>query len=97
MKMIWNFIKEIIQCIIAYFRKKEDTVKTESSVIVPMTEEEYIENNGEYCPNCRSEDIDTVDEIYSSTTYNVEMECNTCGCQWFEIYKLSGMEIIERK
>jgi hypothetical protein len=55
----------------------------------------YVENGQSYngrpiregqCPHCGSDDLETDDQGLDDNTYYYEMQCNSCGGQWTDIY-----------
>jgi DNA-directed RNA polymerase subunit M/transcription elongation factor TFIIS len=56
-------------------------------------EEEQRAENGQ-CPECGSYDIEFSEVDYSSRDFSLalDMHCNLCGLQWWEVYKYSGIE-----
>lgn len=58
----------------------------------PMTQEEYVENEGGSCPACRSEEIQVeVDFNQSNLRTLVQTgDCLTCGASWDQFYHLAG-------
>jgi hypothetical protein len=56
---------------------------------------EYLKKNYPICPNCGSEELDSVDSgetDYNSHIYYQDIYCITCGATWMEVYKLMGIE-----
>lgn len=54
---------------------------------------EYIENSGQVCPTCKSENI-TADN-YNEESAGRPVDCNDCGARWYEEYELTGIELEE--
>jgi len=55
-----------------------------------LASSEYVDKGGCYCPVCGSEDMAgkavQADAGYASQ----EIECQTCGATWEDVYKLDG-------
>ena len=52
-----------------------------------MTNQEYVDNCGEVCPNCGGRDID-----------KSNISCENCGATWTEVFHLTGfcdLEVVE--
>jgi len=60
-----------------------------------MTETEYLEHGGMYCPRCREDDIEggmmEVDGQYASQ----RIKCNGCGLVYFEHFQLISFSLEE--
>ncbi|MBD3321494.1 MAG: hypothetical protein GF350_10415 [Chitinivibrionales bacterium] len=57
-----------------------------------VTKEEFIEDCGEYCPWCRSEDFHGETDFPGSGLVLVSYSCMECGHTWTEKYKLYDAE-----
>ena len=56
------------------------------------TQKQYRNHGGNQCPKCHEASI-TGGE-FDLETYNRDCECNDCGFEWTEIYKLAGYEVL---
>lgn len=59
-----------------------------------MTNHEYLENGGEFCPSCDGTNI-----ISGPIKTDVGIawrncSCNYCGTEWIEQYELMGFKLI---
>ncbi len=64
----------------------------------PMSQEEFIETEGETCPVCRSDTIKTPKDFeYSADGTGAGgwfmRQCATCSAGWAEYYKMCGYEL----
>ena len=58
-----------------------------------MTQEEYVMQLGERCPECGSEDIRATEQVEScSRAAYQNVTCNVCGADWTDEYKLIGYD-----
>ena len=61
-----------------------------------LTEKEYVDKLGLVCPNCQSEDMETIDSV----TVNIGCAtqpymCNVCNATWDDQYTLDGYGNLE--
>ena len=59
-------------------------------------EKKYLRQRGGFCPGC--EKTDSVRRLSYSTEFlpgrvRVFHSCTACGVDWWEVYKLSGLEV----
>lgn len=58
---------------------------------MPQSVGEYIDNGGNCCPHCDSEDVDGRQPFESDIGVAWQkMQCNTCGAIWDDDYNLVG-------
>ena len=63
--------------------------------ITKEMEQEYLENGGQKCPVCKSENISAdKTEIDGSQGY-ANVDCRDCGATWTDIFKLVGIDNLE--
>jgi formate dehydrogenase maturation protein FdhE len=60
------------------------------------TQQEYLENNGNACPNCDSQEISASVVEFDDTTAWREVVCDECGSTWADVYQLQGYEDLEK-
>ena len=67
----------------------------DESTAEPMTNKEYVEEEGAKCPACRSNQIegDSID-IEGKNAYQ-SCGCNECGAAWIIEYALTGYAELE--
>lgn len=58
--------------------------------MVPMTNEEYVNNGGLQCPRCRSYKIEAGSIWSEAGDAWCEVSCNSCGYRYQDTYKLVG-------
>lgn len=61
-----------------------------------MTNEQYLEWGGLYCPLCHSTNIDNSELQTDGHEVFKPMECLSCDTRWNDVYKLANIEIIYR-
>jgi len=54
--------------------------------------EKYIEKRGVHCPKCESQNIEGDSFDVDENGANQQMACIDCDFEWFDIYKLVGIE-----
>lgn len=62
----------------------------------PMTDQEYIEQRGMNCPECRSTFVAFGHGEIEGTNYILEGCCESCGAEWHEVYAMTGYEISQK-
>jgi DNA-directed RNA polymerase subunit M/transcription elongation factor TFIIS len=56
---------------------------------MPMTQEEYLENRGVYCPVCESTDLVFVKaHLRNVDKMEEHITCHECGASWTDVYAL---------
>lgn len=62
----------------------------------PVTQEKHVLNNAVSCPVCGSDAIhgESYDFDSSTGTLRQEMGCLTCDSEWYDVYRLSGYELL---
>ena len=56
----------------------------------------YLEDDGVFCPKCRSDDIETIERIVPGIGGNTQtVRCNACKAVWRDLYKLVDFDIID--
>ena len=56
-----------------------------------MSDQEYVERNGENCPRCRGTNIEgTGNRDFDSDYASNEIQCLDCEALWDDIFSLSG-------
>jgi DNA-directed RNA polymerase subunit RPC12/RpoP len=66
---------------------------------VPITEREtaeYMETNGQHCPNCQSNDLDCDRIQVDNDTAWQEIRCEQCKSTWIDLYMLSDIVNFKR-
>lgn len=62
---------------------------TASPPAVPMTNKQYLDANGLFCPFCRSWDIEAPNGVEIESGVGIHgMTCNVCEREWTDIYRL---------
>lgn len=60
-----------------------------------LTEEqkkEYLKNNGNLCPHCRSDHITATGYWYAENlTAHRKVECYECGEEWMGVFTMTGV------
>ena len=59
-------------------------------MIEPMTNQEYVEKGGKYCPKCHSKAIEGGSSDFDGTTCVMHVICLACDYVWYDCYKLVG-------
>jgi hypothetical protein len=54
----------------------------------------YIGTGGNNCPYCGSPDISSQGPVYEAGGMNDRIKCDMCFKEWYEIYKLTDIEMI---
>lgn len=62
------------------------------SEITSKMKEEYLEDFGNRCPHCGTDDISSVDWDYGTGEVWARVHCYQCGEDWTDVYKLVGIE-----
>ena len=61
-----------------------------------MTDQEYVDGSGNYCPSCRTKDSARMNSLEPMDGGVVVAECYCakpdCGHEWNEFYELKGYE-----
>lgn len=57
-----------------------------------ITEQEYIENGGNNCPYCNSDDIESQTPELENGFVFVEVCCNSCEKYWIEEFTMTGVK-----
>jgi hypothetical protein len=58
-----------------------------------LSEKEYLEGRGLYCPYCEWDEISQIRFQFKAETYfEREMICLSCKGRWKEFYTLTGMK-----
>jgi transposase-like protein len=67
--------------------------------MIHLTEEmkkAYLESGGNYCPVCRSEDIEATGGFDFEGGYVYEnIVCNNCNSEWTDEYTLTGLLLLD--
>lgn len=58
-----------------------------------LTNQEYVDHDGDRCPKCSSPQISR--EPFDPRTYTKSHDCNSCGATWDEYYILGGFMNLE--
>ena len=56
----------------------------------PLTDKEYVERGGCFCPFCRSSDISGDSVEVDDAGARQEVICNSCERSWTDYYELKG-------
>jgi hypothetical protein len=64
-------------------------VKMKSEPVDPMTNEEFVMNDGQACPYCRSEDTNRTDTDWYDRTFTEIIRCESCHSYFNKIYSLT--------
>lgn len=59
-------------------------------VITKQQEKKYLKHSGVNCISCGSYDISSGDTEIDVTGVFVSVHCNSCGFDWWDVYKLVG-------
>lgn len=60
-----------------------------------LTSDEYVEEHGRGCPNCRSGNVlGGAFEVEDERCWQ-NITCQSCGFEWNDLYRLAGYEGIE--
>lgn len=60
------------------------------------TQAQYVTEGGRHCPNCRSQNIDTLEPLESDGPIAwQQVECHDCGKQWQDNFNLNGYSKLE--
>ena len=63
---------------------------------MPMTNQEYIDKDGQYCPFCESSNIQITSELNEGIIKIWQScKCNECNKQWNDVYMLVKYEEIK--
>lgn len=58
-----------------------------------MTDEEYSQRQGQLCPFCESDEIETIDDLDADGDCAWQgVVCRDCEKQWTDLFKLVGFE-----
>lgn len=57
----------------------------------------YLDNKGNYCPICESEQIEARDVEVAGVTAVQEVVCHACKSHWLDKFTLTELEILEEK
>ncbi len=60
-----------------------------------MTSKEYVDEQGQKCPSCRSENINSSYHSMGSAFLTNECYCRDCEASWFETYQLIEYENLQ--
>jgi len=60
---------------------------------MPVSQEEYI-NSSSHCPFCGSTEINAGHMEVDGKDAWCKVECDNCGAQWQDNYKLTGYEVV---
>lgn len=60
-----------------------------------LSDQEYLDKDGTRCPCCNSEAIEGRGWNSFGTTASQEIVCLDCDASWWDIYVLTGYELIE--
>jgi transposase-like protein len=72
------------------FKRSRDSKKNKNA---DLLEQDYIKNNGEKCPFCKSDDLVIVDDLHrEGKIFIQEVECQSCEKTWKEVFKLIGLK-----
>lgn len=56
-----------------------------------LSNEDYLKADGGTCPNCKSEDLESIGQMDTHSTEGyLCVKCNSCGSRWTDVWKLSG-------
>ena len=62
-----------------------------------LSEKEYLQELGQLCPMCKSEDIQATGVIETDSDYGWQrVECSNCNAEWDDVYKLVGYSLKEK-
>ena len=59
-----------------------------------MTDEQYVANNGQLCPYCRSNDLRGGSFDCEGGAVSQQIDCGNCDKSWFDVYELKSFEPI---
>ena len=57
-----------------------------------MNVREYLESGGNICLECGSKNIESGKSKFDADYCELSVDCNDCGAEWLDIYKLVGVE-----
>ncbi len=60
-----------------------------------MTNKEYVDEQGQKCPSCRSERINSSYHSMGGAFLTNECYCRDCEASWFETYQLIEYENLQ--
>ena len=60
-----------------------------------MSNDEYINKDGNFCPHCRSCEIEGGSIEVAGCGANQEVKCNSCGASWLDVHYLAGYTELE--
>lgn len=62
----------------------------------PLASEQYVAKKGTVCPNCRSKDVGTIDNLDPDGDEAYQnCKCNDCGALWVDRYTLHSYDNLE--
>jgi formate dehydrogenase maturation protein FdhE len=53
----------------------------------------YLENNGVFCPFCRSDNIESMGISADGAQADASIRCNTCSRDWLDLYSLTDVNL----
>lgn len=58
-----------------------------------LSEKEYVNKKGNFCPFCQSRKIQSTEHVQLDACFgNQNVVCDNCGKRWKDIYKLVGYD-----
>lgn len=57
-----------------------------------MNVREYLKSRGSRCLECGSKNIESGKSNFDFDYCELNVECNDCGAEWMDIYKLVGVD-----
>lgn len=61
-----------------------------------LTQQEYVHEGGECCPACHQDRVEGLEHIAGEGSQAARrVQCNECGAEWVEVYKLIGYESLQ--
>ncbi len=69
-----------------------ETKETNDITLTEKMKREYINNGGNICPYCHSDDITAEDTDYFGGSQSTRVLCNDCERYWFDIYTLTDIQ-----
>ncbi len=59
----------------------------------PTATEQYVQDGGGFCPNCRSDQIEGDSVDFDGAHCTQHMRCLECHAEWLDVYQLSSIQI----
>ena len=62
---------------------------------MPIPDQLHVENEGDSCPFCLSDEIEGNSTCVDRPYVHQEVRCLNCGAKWYDTYRLIGYDIID--